>query len=216
VTPPLLDIAAGNGAVWASGNAMVIRIDPRTGCTTASIAVPAQPAPLAFPGSGVGLLALTSGSVWVTAAAPAGHRVLRISTRTARLAGPGIAVPGTPLDLAASGSTLWVVTTSGLTRIDLVHCAAGRCRPPAPPLPPARQAPPVWLASLRMVSASQGWALAYAQSPNSPSPVAQALLRTGDGGRTWSRRLRPPPGRNRPAALTRWCSPARPPEPGWP
>src|SRR5260370_2589844 len=163
-----------------------MRIDPLTGRTAASIAVPAQPGPLAFPGSGAGLLALTSGSLCVTAAPPAGYRVLRISTRTARLAGRGIAVPGTPLDLAASGSTLWVVTTSGLTRIDLVHCAGGRCRPPAPPIPRPQQAPAAWLAWLRMVSASQGWALAYTQSPNSPNPVAQALLRTGDGGPTWS------------------------------
>src|SRR5262249_43586283 len=156
VTPPLLDIAAGDGAVWASGNGLVIRIDPRTGRTTASIAVPAQPGPPAFPGGAVGLLALASGSLWVTAAGPGGDRVLRISTRTARLAGPGIAVAGTPLGLAASGLTLWVVTTSGLTRIDLVHCAAGRCRPPALPIPRPRQASPVWLASLRMVSATEG------------------------------------------------------------
>jgi photosystem II stability/assembly factor-like uncharacterized protein len=198
-TPPPLDIVAGDGAVWASGNGMVIRIDPRTGRTTASIAVPAQPGPLAAPGSGAGLLALTPGSLWATAAAPAGYRVLRISTRTARLAGRGIAVPGTPLDLAASGSTLWVVTTAGLTRIDLVHCAAGRCRPPALPIPRPQQAPPAWLASLRMVSASQGWALAYAQSPNSPNPAAQALLRTGDGGRTWSPAT-PPAARPQPAS----------------
>jgi hypothetical protein len=112
--------------------------------------------------------------------------VLRISTRTAQLAGHGIAVPGTPLQLAASGSTLWVVTTSGLTRIDLVRCAGGRHRPPAPPIPPAGQAPPVWLSSLRMVSATDGWALAYTQNPNSPNAVAQALLQIGDGGRTWS------------------------------
>jgi hypothetical protein len=93
VTPSPLDIVAGNGAVWASGNGTVIRIDPRTGRTTASIAVPAQSGPLAFPGGGAGLLALTSGSLWVTAAAPAGYRVLRISTRAARLAGHSIAVP---------------------------------------------------------------------------------------------------------------------------
>ena len=186
VTPTPLDIVAGSSAVWASGYGTVIRIDPRTGQTTASVAVPAQPASAAVPGGGAGLLALTPGSLWVTAGGPAGYRVLRISTRTARLAGHGIAVPGTPRDLAASGSTLWVVTTSGLTRIDLVRCAGGRCRPPAPPLPPAGQAPPVWLSSLRMVSATDGWALAYTQNPNSPNTVAQALLQTGDGGRTWS------------------------------
>jgi photosystem II stability/assembly factor-like uncharacterized protein len=185
VTPPPLEIVAGNGAVWASGNGTVIRIDPRTGRTTASIAVPAQPGPLAFPGSGAGLLALSPGSLWVTAAGPAGYRVLRISTRTARLAGRSIAVPGTPIELAASGSTLWIVTTSGLARIDLMHCAGGRCRPPAPPIARRHQAPPVWLASLRMVSATGGWALAYRQSPNSPKAAAQALLRTGDGGRDW-------------------------------
>src|SRR5262249_6817333 len=61
VTPPLLDIAAGDGAVWASGNGLVIRIDPRTGRPTASIAVPAQPGPPAFPGGAVGLLALAPG-----------------------------------------------------------------------------------------------------------------------------------------------------------
>jgi len=208
VTPSPLDIVAGDGAVWASGDGMVIRIDPRTGRTTASIAVPAQPGPLAFPAGAVGLLALASGSLWVTTAGRAGYRVLRVSTRTARPAGPGIAVAGTPIDLAASGSTLWVVTTSGLTRIDLVHCAAGRCRPPAPPLPRPRQASPVWLASLRMVSATEGWALAYTQSPSSPSPAAQVLLRTGDGGLTWSPATPPaagpqPPGGAYPVLLAR-------------
>ncbi len=186
VTPAPLDIAAGDGAVWASGNGTVVRIDPRTGRTTASIALPAQSRPAGFPGGGAGLLAIAPGSLWVTAATPGGYRVLRISTRTAQLAGPGTAVPGTPLQMAASGSTLWVLTTSGLTRIDLVHCPGGRCRPPAPPIPSGHQAPPVWLTSLQLVTATQGWALAYTHNPNSPNPVAQALLRTSDGGRTWN------------------------------
>jgi len=213
VTPLPLDIVAGNGAVWASGNGMVTRIDPRTGRTTASIAMPARSKGQAFPGGGVGLLALAPGSLWVSVAAAGGYRVQRISTRTARLAGPGIAVPGTPLDLAASGSTVWVVTTSGLTRIDLIHCAGGRCPPPAPPIPPGHQAPPVWLASLQMVSATDGWALAYTQNPNSPNPAAQALLRTGDGGRTWSPAAPPagrwqPPGGGYPVLLARSASQA--------
>jgi photosystem II stability/assembly factor-like uncharacterized protein len=194
VAPLPLDIVAGNGAVWASGDGRVIRVDPRTGRRTASIILPAPAGPPTLPGSGAGLLALAPGSLWVTAAAPAGYRVLRVSTPAARLAGPGIAVPGTPLGLAASGSTLWVVTTAGLTRIDLIHCPGGRCRPPAPPIP-GGQAPPVWVASLQMVSPSHGWALAYTRSPDSPQPVALALLRTGDGGRTWSPATPPPAAR---------------------
>lgn len=51
-----------------------------------------------------------------------------------------------------------------------------------------------------MVLASQGWALAYTQSPNSPNPVAQALLRTGDGGRTWSPATPPAAARPQPAS----------------
>jgi photosystem II stability/assembly factor-like uncharacterized protein len=37
-----------------------------------------------------------------------------------------------------------------------------------------------------MISATDGWALAYPQNPNSPAAVAQELVRTGDGGQTWS------------------------------
>jgi photosystem II stability/assembly factor-like uncharacterized protein len=191
VTPQPLNIAAGDGAVWAVGNGAAIRIDPRTGRATATISVPGLTGPLEVPGGGSGLLALSPGSLWVTAAARDSssarprYQVLRLSTRTDRLSGVGIALPGTPAEMSASGSTLWVVTTAGLTRIDLVHCAAGSCRPPAPPGPGSRQAGPVWLTSLRMTSASDGWALATTANPNTINPVPESLLRTGDGGRTW-------------------------------
>jgi hypothetical protein len=181
-------VAAGDGAVWASDGWAVSRIDPRTNRVTAT----APLAPLTASGespvlNGSGLLATAPGVVWVTRAAgthPAS--VLRIDPRTGRLTGPTLRIGRQPQAAAASGTALWVVTGQGLARVDLVTCSHGRCPQPAPQgsLPPAPA--PVWLDSLQMVSAYDGWALAWTRNPASPSPAALIPVRTTDGGRTWT------------------------------
>ncbi|HUD37293.1 MAG TPA: hypothetical protein VMR14_10380 [Streptosporangiaceae bacterium] len=46
---------------------------------------------------------------------------------------------------------------------------------------------PVWLQQLTMVTATAGWALAWSGNPNSTTvAVTLGLLRTDDGGRTWT------------------------------
>lgn len=50
----------------------------------------------------------------------------------------------------------------------------------------ARRAVPIWPRSLQMVSPADGWALAWLGSPDGTAPVAVALVRTSDGGRTWT------------------------------
>jgi photosystem II stability/assembly factor-like uncharacterized protein len=180
-------VAAGDGAVWASDGWVVSRADPRTGRVTAttSLVPPGSGASPVLTGSG--LLAAAPGVVWVTRAAGAGPaRVWRLGPRTGRLLGPGLPVGRQAQAVAASGATLWVVTAQGLARVDLVTCGHGRCPRAAPPgsLP---QAPaPVWLYSLQMVSAAGGWALAWTRNPASPLPAALIPLHTTDGGRTWT------------------------------
>jgi DNA-binding beta-propeller fold protein YncE/glutamine cyclotransferase len=133
-------LAAGDGAVWASGGASVARIDPKTAQVTATVQLAARPA---RPGSqpvahGSGLLAAGTGVVWVTRAGDAHHAsVLRIDPRTGHLAGPGVKIGGEPLAAAASGTTVWVLTSNGLARIDLAACGHGRCARPAPRASPA-------------------------------------------------------------------------------
>ena len=74
----------------------------------------------------------------------------------------------------------------GPRRASLVTCARGRCaRPAAPASVPAARAP-VWLYWLQMVSAHDGWALAWTSNPASARPVALIPVRTTDGGRTWT------------------------------
>src|SRR5262250_749116 len=74
----------------------------------------------------------------------------------------------------------------GPSRAGLVACVHGRCARPAPSaLLPAAPAP-VWLHSLQMVSARDGWALAWTSNPDSPRPAALIPVRTTDGGRTWT------------------------------
>src|SRR5712691_10659130 len=91
-----------------------------------------------------------------------------------------------PQAVAASGTTLWVVTAQAMARVDLVTCAQGRCARPAPgaslPAAPAS----VWLDSLQMVSAQDGWALAWTKNPAAPVPAALMPVRTVDGGHTWT------------------------------
>ncbi len=182
-------VAVGDGAVWASDGAAVSRIDPRTGRVTATAPL-LSPLPVSGPSptlNGSGLLAVAPGVVWVTRAPDTHHAsVLRIDPRTGRVTGAGLPVGRQPQAAAASGTTLWVMTAQGLTRIDLVTCAHGRCRRPAPRAPLPAAPAPVWLDSLQMVSARDGWALAWTKNPAAPVPAALMPVRTIDGGHTWT------------------------------
>lgn len=58
--------------------------------------------------------------------------------------------------------------------------AASAVRPPA-------VGRPIWFQSLRMTSATSGWALAYATNPGRLTPVPSiSLAHTADGARTWT------------------------------
>ena len=152
-------VAVGDDAVWASDGAAVSRIDPRTDRVTATAPL-LSPLPASGPSpvlNGSGLLAAAPEAVWVTRAPGTRHAsVLRIDPRTGHLTGAGLPAGRQPQAAAASGTTLWVVTAHGLTRIDLVTCAHGRCRRPAPPASLPAAPAPVWLDSLQMVSAEDG------------------------------------------------------------
>ncbi len=182
-------VAVGDGAVWASDGAAVAQINPRTDRVTTTTPL-LSPLPASGPSpilNGSGLLAAAPGVVWVTAAGHARQvSVLRIDPRTARLAGAGLRVGRQPQAVAASGTTLWVVTAQAMARVDLVTCAQGRCARPAPgaslPAAPAS----VWLDSLQMVSAQDGWALAWTKNPAALVPAALMPVRTVDGGHTWT------------------------------
>jgi hypothetical protein len=172
-------VAAGDGAVWASDGAAVSRIDPRTGRVTATTPL-LSPLPVSGESpvlNGSGLLAVAPGVVWVTRAPGTRHAsVLRIGPRTGHLTGALLPVGREP-QAAASGTTLWVVTAQGLTRIDLVTCAHGRCRRPAPPASLPAAPAPVWLDSLQMISAADGWALAWTKSPAAPDTLSRSPRR---------------------------------------
>ncbi len=181
-------VAVGDGAVWVSDGAAVTRIDPRTDRPTAT--VPLSPAPMSGPSpilNGSGLLAAAPGVVWVTRAGNTRHAsLLHIDPRTGRLTGASLAVGRAPQAVVASGTTAWVMTATGLARADLVTCPHGRCARPAPPASLPGAPAPVWLDSLQMVSARDGWALAWTSNPASPLPAGLIPVRTTDGGRTWT------------------------------
>jgi photosystem II stability/assembly factor-like uncharacterized protein len=182
-------VTVGDGAVWASDGAAVTRIDPRTNRVAATVPLlsPAPMSDLSPVLNGSGLLAAASGVVWVTRAGNTRHAsLLRIDPRTGRVTGAGLAVGREPQAVVASGTTAWVMTATGLARADLVPCVHGRCvRAAAPASLPAAPAP-AWLHSLQMVSARDGWALAWTSNPASPLPAGLIPVRTTDGGRTWT------------------------------
>ena len=181
-------VSVGDGAVWVSDGAAVTRIDPRTDRPAAT--VPLSPAPASGPSpvlNGSGLLAAAPGVVWVTRAGNTRQAsLLRIDPRTGRLTGASLAVGRAPQAVVASGTTAWVMTATGLARADLVTCAHGRCARPAPPASLPAAPASVWLHSLHMVSARDGWALVWTSNPASPRPAALIPVRTTDGGRTWT------------------------------
>jgi photosystem II stability/assembly factor-like uncharacterized protein len=182
-------VAVGDGAVWASDGAAVSRINPRTNRVTATVPL-LSPAPTSDSSpvlNGSGLLAAAPGAVWVTRAGNARQAsLLRIDPRTGRVAGASLAVGREPQAVVASGTTAWVMTPTGLARADLVACPHGRCARAAPPAWLPASPVPVWLHSLQMVSARDGWALAWTGNPGSPLPAGLIPVRTTDGGRTWT------------------------------
>jgi hypothetical protein len=182
-------VAAGDGAVWASDGAAVARIDPRTGQVTATAWL-LSPLPASGPSpvlNGSGLLAVVPGVVWVTRAQNARQAsLLRLDPRTGRITGAGLGVGRDPQAVAASGTTVWLVTAAGLARVDLVTCGHSRCAAPAPPASVPAAPAPAWLDSLQMTSASTGWALRSTVSPWSTQAGYLVPVRTTDGARTWT------------------------------
>ncbi len=175
-------VAVGDGAVWASDGAAVAQINPRTDRVTTTTPL-LSPLPASGPSpilNGSGLLAAAPGVVWVTAAGHARHvSVLRIDPRTARLAGAGLRVGRQPQAVAASGTTLWVVTAQAMARVDLVTCAQGRCARPAPGAVAVPQtAGPFGPA--QFFSARQGLLIPGLHTPG------RVLCLTSDGGQTWT------------------------------
>ena len=77
---------------------------------------------------------------------------------------------------AAAGVTARSSTSASAT--------AAKTATPADAVRP--QAKPIWLRSLQMTSATDGWALYYSGDPNSSSTPFMLLARTTDGGRSWT------------------------------
>jgi len=182
-------VTVGDGAVWASDGAAVARIDPRTDRVAATVPL-LSPAPMSDSSpilNGSGLLAAAPGAIWVTRAGNTREAsLLRIDPRTGRVTGAGLDVGREPQAVVASGTTAWVLTPTGLARADLVVCVHGRCARAAPPASLPTAPVPVWLHSLQMVSARDGWALAWTSNPASPLPAGLIPVRTTDGGRAWT------------------------------
>ncbi len=117
-------------------------------------------------GAGLVLAGCASGHAGDT---PAGGSSLS-ATASAGSAGTGsTAAAGS----AATGTAAGSAATAGSTATAPASAARGQ-RPRA-----------LWLASVRMASASSGWALGLTQDP-AKTNAAQLLARTSDGGRTWA------------------------------
>jgi len=182
-------VATGDGAVWVSNGSAVVRINPRTDRVVTTMKL------LSFPGSGAlpiiygsGLMAAAPGTLWVTATLNgANAHLVRIDTLNDTVVGRAIAVGSEPGAIAAEGQTVWVASGQDtLTRMDLVACRQGVCRPPAPPALKPATVTPLWLDSLKMVSPRIGWALRWTSNPSSLAPSSLVPARTTDGGSAWA------------------------------
>jgi photosystem II stability/assembly factor-like uncharacterized protein len=183
-------VAVGDRAVWVSDGASIVRVEPRSDRIVATLALGGEASagadePIVY---GSGLLAAAPGIVWATEATGTERaRVVAIDPGTDTIVGAPLPLAPAPESIAAVGHTVWVVSMKDvLTRIDLVACAPGPCRPPAPA--PTQPAPftPVWFGSLQMLSPDVGWALRSTDNPGVLDRAVLAPARTSDGGRTWS------------------------------
>jgi hypothetical protein len=84
-------------------------------------------------------------------------------------------VGGTP---AATGSTAAIGSTAATGNTATAAASASSA--------PGQRQGALWLESVRMASASSGWALALTQNPASAKSGPVLLVRTGDGGRSWA------------------------------
>jgi DNA-binding beta-propeller fold protein YncE len=109
-TPPVVELTAGAGAVWAATTAgrPLLRIDPRTARVAASLSVPA------------GAVAADRSGVWAVCCEAGARRgqLTRIDLATGRVV-KVIGLPGHPVAVGIGPSGVWVRGTGGrLWRID--------------------------------------------------------------------------------------------------
>ena len=109
VAPPVVELAAGAGAVWAATTAgrQLLRIDPRTARITASLSVPA------------GAVAADRSAVWAVCCEAGARRgqLTRIDPATGRVV-KVIGLPGHPYAVGIGPSGVWVRGEELLWRID--------------------------------------------------------------------------------------------------
>lgn len=105
VAPPVVELTAGAGAVWATTTAgrPLLRIDPRTARVATSLPVPA------------GAVAAGRGGVWAVCCETGARRgrLIRIDPATGRVV-KVIGLPGRPVALGVGPSGVWVRGTGGL------------------------------------------------------------------------------------------------------
>ena len=110
VEPPVVELTAGAGAVWAATTAgrQLLRIDPRTARVAASLPIPAE------------AVAADSSGVWVVCceAGARGGQLTRIDPTSNRVV-KVIRLPGHPHALGIGPSGVWVRDAGGLVwRVD--------------------------------------------------------------------------------------------------
>jgi photosystem II stability/assembly factor-like uncharacterized protein len=87
---------------------------------------------------------------------------------------------------ATGGSTTAGKTADSRTSVAPTMTSPGAASAAAADRPPAADQP-IWFQSLRMTSATSGWALSYATNPARLTPVPYiSLTHTADGARTWT------------------------------
>jgi hypothetical protein len=126
VEPPVVQLAAGAGAVWAATTGgRLLRIDPRTARVVASLPVPAA------------AVAADAGGVWVVCCGAVGRsgqltRVDPVSGRVVKV----IRLPGHPQAVGIGPSGVWVRDAEGLLwRVDPAsNRVVATIRPPSSPV----------------------------------------------------------------------------------
>jgi hypothetical protein len=110
VEPPVVQVTAGAGAVWATTTAgrQLLRIDPRTARVTASLSVPAE------------AVAAAASGVWVVccSAGGGGRQLTRVDPASGRVV-QAIRLPGHPQAVGIGPSGVWVRGAQGpVWRVD--------------------------------------------------------------------------------------------------